>query len=174
MSDGKISTDLCVKSIFRYQFPHYTLPHPDHTKRSVVFSQTLRVSGISSDKSDIFKHPEKNEVMVFESEDVLRISLKRRWKKISLLWKYRNTKRDKLLKVVPFVVTYHLMSNVILKYLDLYIEKKVKRVLTPQPIIQFWSVRKLGSYLVRAKVYPTKKTKGFFKLCKMFRGLCKC
>ena len=59
MSDGKISTDLCVKSIFRYQFPHYTLPHPDHTKRSVVFSQTLRVSGISSDKSDIFKHPEK-------------------------------------------------------------------------------------------------------------------
>ena len=65
LSDGKISTDLCVKSIFKYQFPHYTLPHPDHTKCSVVFSQTLRVSGISSDKSDIFKHPEKNEVMVF-------------------------------------------------------------------------------------------------------------
>ena len=53
LSDGKISTDLCVKSVFRYQFLHYTLPHPDHTKRSVVFSQALRVSGISSDKSDI-------------------------------------------------------------------------------------------------------------------------
>ena len=41
--DGKISADLFVKSTDRHQFLHYTPSHPEHTKRSIVFSQALRV-----------------------------------------------------------------------------------------------------------------------------------
>ena len=56
LSDGNISRDLYVKPTDRHQFLHYTSPHPDHTKRSIVFSQALRVSRICSEKSDFLKH----------------------------------------------------------------------------------------------------------------------
>ena len=45
LSDGNISTDLYVKPTDRHQFLHYTSSHTDHTKRSIVFSQALRVVG---------------------------------------------------------------------------------------------------------------------------------
>ena len=66
------------------------------------------------------------------------------------------------MKAFPFVMTYHpqlkSMKKVILKYLDLlYMDNKVKRVFTPKPMISFRSARKLSSFLVRAKVYPTEK-----------------
>ena len=65
-------------------------------------------------------------------------------------------------------MTYHpklrSMNKVTLKYLDLlYIDNEVKRVFTPKPIISFGSARKLISYLVRAKLYPTKRTVGSYK-----------
>ena len=55
-------------------------------------------------------------------------------------------------------------KNVILKYLDLlYMDNEVKRVFTPKPMISFRSARKLSSYLVRAKLYPTERTVGSYK-----------
>ena len=59
LSDCKISTDLYVKSKDRHQFLHHTLSHTDHTKRSIVFGQVLRVSEICSKKSDFLKHLEQ-------------------------------------------------------------------------------------------------------------------
>ena len=50
--DGKISTDLFVKSTDCHQFLHYTSTHPEHTKRSIVFRQVLRVTRICSYESD--------------------------------------------------------------------------------------------------------------------------
>ena len=83
-------------------------------------------------------------------------------KKVKFASKNRNTKRGKSLKAVPFVMTYHpklkSMKKLILKYLDLlYMENEVKRVFTPKPMISFRSARKLSSYLVRAKLYPTER-----------------
>ena len=55
------------------------------------------------------------------------------------------------------------MKKVILKYLYLlYMDKEVKRVFTPKPMISFQSARKLSSYLVRAKLYPTERTLGSY------------
>ena len=48
-----------VKPTDRYHFLYYTSFYPDHTKRSIVFSQALRVSWICSEKSDFLKHLEK-------------------------------------------------------------------------------------------------------------------
>ena len=42
-------------------------------------------------------------------------------------------------------------------------DKDVKRVFTPKRMISFRSARKLSSYLVRAKLYPTERTAGSFK-----------
>ena len=44
LKQGKIETDLQVKSTGRHQYLHYTSSHPEHTKRSMVFSQSLRIS----------------------------------------------------------------------------------------------------------------------------------
>ena len=72
------------------------------------------------------------------------------------------------MKTVRFVVTYHpkrkSMNKVMLKYLVLlYMDKEVKKVFIPKPMISFQSARKLSTYLVRAKLYHTKKTVGFYK-----------
>ena len=42
LSDGKFTTGLYVKSTNRYHDLHYTLSHPDPTKRLIVYSQVVR------------------------------------------------------------------------------------------------------------------------------------
>ena len=39
LSNGYLSTDLHIKSTDRHQLLHYTSSHPDHTKRSIVYSR---------------------------------------------------------------------------------------------------------------------------------------
>ena len=71
-------------------------------------------------------------------------------KKIKFTSKNRNTKRTKSLKVVPFVITYHLklksMNKVIFQYLDLLLWiRNLKGCLPLKPIISFRSARKQSS-----------------------------
>ena len=42
-------------------------------------------------------------------------------------------------------------------------DNEVKKVFSPKPMISFRSARKLSSYLVRAKLYPTGRTVGCYK-----------
>ena len=49
-------------------------------------------------------------------------------KKVKLTSKNRNTKRDKSLKVIPFVMTYHSKFNM---------DKDFKKVFTPKPMFSF-------------------------------------
>ena len=94
------------------------------TIHPIVSSQNLlRVSRICYNKSDFLKISKKWS-HAFWSEDTITILLKMRWKK----------EREKSLKVVPFVVTYHpkreLINKVILQYFDLvYMARKLKRCL---------------------------------------------
>ena len=106
LSDGNISTNLYVKPTDRHQILHYTSFHPDHTKRSIVFSQALRVSRICSEKSDFLKHLEKRKSWFsvrWYSEDLVESEME----KVKFASKNRNIKRGKSLKAVPFVMTYH-------------------------------------------------------------------
>ena len=106
LSDGIISTDLYVKATDRHHFLHYTLSHPDQSKRSIVFSQALRVSRICSEKSDLLKHFEKMKSW-FLVRGYLKNLIESEMKKVKLKSKNRNTNRGKSLKAVPFVMTYH-------------------------------------------------------------------
>ena len=51
-------------------------------------------------------------------------------------------------------------------------DEEVKRVFTPGPMVLFRSSRKLSSYLMRAKLYPTEKVVGFFKCNKPQNLVC--
>ena len=48
LKDRKITTELHVKPTDRHQYLHFSSTHPNHTKRSLVFSQTLRMSRLCS------------------------------------------------------------------------------------------------------------------------------
>ena len=43
-SSGKLQTSLYVKPTDCHQYLHFQSSHPKHTKKSIVYSQTLRVS----------------------------------------------------------------------------------------------------------------------------------
>ena len=58
LSNGYLSPDLHIKSTERHQFLQYTSSHPDHTKRSIIYCQALRISRICSNKSDFLNHLE--------------------------------------------------------------------------------------------------------------------
>ena len=71
-------------------------------------------------------------------------------------------------KGIPLVVTYHpllkSLSAIIDKKLSiLYMNKEVKKVFNPRPIVSFRSASKSNSYLVRTKLYPLDRTVGSYK-----------
>ena len=167
MSDGNVSIDLYVKPTGRQQFIHYTSSRTYHTKRSIVFSQELRVSRICSEKSDFLKHLEKMKSW-FLVRGYPEYLIESDMKKVKFASKNRNTKGGKSFKAIPFVMTYHPKLNslkeIILKYLDLlYTGDKVKRVFTHKPMISFRRARKVSKYLVRAKLYLTERIVGSCK-----------
>ena len=59
LKDEKITTDLRVKPTDRHQYLHFSSAHPNHTKHSVVFNQTLSISRLCSNKSDFERNKEK-------------------------------------------------------------------------------------------------------------------
>ena len=54
--DRKIFTDLHIKEADTPWHLHYTSPHSYHTKRSIVYSQALRVSRIYPLENDFIRH----------------------------------------------------------------------------------------------------------------------
>ena len=84
--------------------------------------------------------------------------------------KFSNTSGDKktLTNRIPLVTTCHPLlkdfAKVIKKHLHLlHINDKVKKAFTPGPMVSFHGVRKLISYLMRAKPYPLERLVGSFK-----------
>ena len=43
LSEGQLETDLYIKPTYTHQYLDYSSSHPEHTKRSIVFSQGLGV-----------------------------------------------------------------------------------------------------------------------------------
>ena len=56
LTDGKIVTDLYCKSTDSHQYLHYDSCHVEHIKRSIIFSETLRLKTICCQKSDLNSH----------------------------------------------------------------------------------------------------------------------
>ena len=57
LSGGELNKNLYIKPRDRHQYLHFTSFHPNHTKRSNVYSQALRVSRIHSRECEILSPP---------------------------------------------------------------------------------------------------------------------
>ena len=53
--DNKLSTNLYIKPTDMHQYLHYSSSHPDHTKRSIVYSQALRLNRVCSVEADFVR-----------------------------------------------------------------------------------------------------------------------
>ena len=54
--ENRLLTDLYIKPTDTHQYLHYTPSHSYHTKKSIIYNQTLRLSGICSKESDFVNH----------------------------------------------------------------------------------------------------------------------
>ena len=52
LKNGNITTDFYVKPTDHHQYLHFSSAHSNHTKRSIVFSQTLCMSRLGYNESD--------------------------------------------------------------------------------------------------------------------------
>ena len=82
--------------------------------------------------------------------------------------------RNKLVKGVPF--PYHPMLKSLCKILHdnihlLHVNEEVRKTFTPGPMISLRTPRKIGSFLIRVKLYPLKRIVGSRKCGKEMRSL---
>ena len=109
LKDAKITTDLHVKPPDRNQYLHFSSAHPNHTKCSVVFSQTLHMSRLYSKESDVEQNKEKMRSWFIKREYPQKpIDSEIRRVKFSIK---ETNKKNKSQNGVPFVVTYHPLLN---------------------------------------------------------------
>ena len=93
------------------------------------------------------------------------ISAKMDQVKFSNIERKRNGKTQKGIRLV---MTYQSLlkslgsivnNNIYLLHMD----QEIKRTFTPQPMVSYWSARKLSNYLVRGKLYPIERKVGSCK-----------
>ena len=148
LSNGDLSTDLHIKSTDRQQFLHYISSHPDHTKRSIIYSQALRISRICSNKSDFLKHLESMKSW-YEVRGYPNKSVEQEMEKVKLLKKGNMVRQRDPRKGVTVVLTYHTlfksMGKIINKNLNLlYMDNEVEKLFTPKPMTSFRNARKIA------------------------------
>ena len=169
LSNSKIVTDLYIKTTDRHQYLHYESSHPNHTKRSIIYSQCLRISRICSYKKDFDRHMKELRLWFIRRGYPGQL-IDSEMKKVK--FSGANCNKDnincKANKGVPLVITYHpklkSINSVINKKLYLLqMDSEVKRVFAAKPMVSFRGARKVSSYLVRAKLYPLERTTGSLK-----------
>ena len=156
LSNGHLMTNMYVKPADCHQYLDYSSSHPNHIKRSIVYSQFLRARMLCSLESDFLKHYTKMKSW-FLKRGYPKNMIHEDMKKVK--FSEKGSKKSKGSKGVPFVVTYHpslnCLSCIIKDNLNiLFMSCEPKAVFSPGPMISFRSAHRTSSYLVRAKLYP--------------------
>ena len=142
-----------IKPTDRHLYLHYLSAHSYHTEKSVVFSQTLRISRLCSSEKDFEDHKEEMKSWFRKREypgNLIRSEMNN--VKFSN-FRPKNSDNNNNMKGIPLVVTYYPLLKSLSGIIDnslsiLHMDKEVKKVFTPQPMVSFRSARKLNSYLL--------------------------
>ena len=104
LTKGKLITDLHIKPTDCHQYLHYSSGHPEHAKRSIVYSQLLRVSRICSRENDFNRH-KYNMKIWFKKRGYPGNITENEMKKVK--FPPCNKAQRKNSNGIAFVVTYH-------------------------------------------------------------------
>ena len=110
--NGKLENTVHIKPTDRHQYLHYSSSNPEHTKRSIVFSQALRVSRICSREKDFQDHCLQMRSWFLKRKYPEKL-IDNEMKKVR--FSAANLQNKKREKGVPFVVTYHPILNSLTK-----------------------------------------------------------
>ena len=102
--NGRLESTVHVKPTDRHQYLHYSSSHPEHTKRSIVFSQTLHDSRICSHEKDFRDHCLQMRSWFLKRKYPEQL-IDNEMKKVRFF--PANLQNKNCEKGVPFVVTYH-------------------------------------------------------------------
>ena len=165
---SRIITDLYWKPTDGHQYLYYDSCDVDHIKRSIIFSQTLRLKRLCSENNDLNVHVEDLKTWFRKREHPHYLTKKQVEKAPRLTPSDENN--SKKVNGLSLVVTYNPafknLLQVIRKNLQLfYADELVRKVFSPAPFASFKSTRNLKSYLVRSKIYPLERKVGSEK-CK--------
>ena len=103
---NKLTADLHTKSTDKHQYLHSTSAHQAHTKRSIIYSQTLRMSRICSYKTDFEKHLVDMKSW-FQARGYLNDLIQKEMNKVKFSGHWDKNKAKKESKGVPLVITFH-------------------------------------------------------------------
>ena len=165
--DNQLITDLYIKPTDTHQYLHASSCHVYHCKKSIPYSQALRLSRICSENYLFDKRCNDLEMRLKErgySDKLVRQQIlnARKLKKAEILNKPKDKIKEKRLVLN---VTYHpafsklkkVMSNI---HILLTPDQEHNRVFKEVPIIGFRRAKSLKDLLVRAKVPPLYKKEG--------------
>ena len=175
---NRLVSDLYVKPTDTHQYLHATSCHVYHIKKSIPYSQTLRLNRICSEQSFFDKRCNELEKWLmargYSAKLVREQVLKgRKFSRNELL---DREKREKDKTPITFNVTYHpafskmksILSDI---HLLLTPDSEHRKVFEDIPLVGFKNGKSLKNYLVRAKVpkiYSPDNLPGSFK-CKSKR-----
>ena len=179
VEDKRLEYELYTKPTDCHQYLHYKSCHPNHIKRSIIYSQALRVS-------KRYCNLEKSKTKLREMENwFLNRCYPRKLVKEQMVkanthintnhYSVAQTDKNERSEIgIPLVLTFHPAMSIMGKYIRrnltaLYQTKKLKEVFTPSPFVSFRNCKTVKDKLVRAKLPPTNDKKGTFH-CK--HGAC--
>ena len=139
ISQEKFGTDLHIKPTERHHYLYYSSSHPGHTKRSIVYCQTLKVGRVCSHEADFRKHTTKMKSWFLKCHYSNNV-MEKEMKKVKFC-KISSSRKDNA-KSLPLVVTYlpglKNINQIINKNLHLlYMDQEVKKAFTPKPMVFF-------------------------------------
>ena len=169
-------TDLYIKSTDTHQYLHTSSCHVYHSKKSILYSQALRLNKIFSENSFYDKLCNELEVWLrgqgYSDKLVRQQILKpRKRKRKDLLNDMKDERNNYKLK---FNITYHpnfsnLKDTVLFLHLLLTPGEEHRKVFHKVPIFGFRRAKSLKDILVRAKIPPVQKNEWFCGPCKKSR-----
>ena len=101
---GKLETNLDIKLSDRHQYFYYSSSHPGQTKRSIFYSQTLRVSRVCSHEAAFRKYTTEMKSWFLKCR-YLNDVIQKEMKKVKF-FRISSARKDNI-KGVQLVVSYH-------------------------------------------------------------------
>ena len=119
LSENKLYADLYIKPTDKHQYLHYFSSHPDQTKKSIIYSQTLRLSRLCSKEINFIQH--KSEMKSLFLKRGYPVALIQNEMDEVKFKRERIQRREGITKGVPLVITYHPLlkgvGNILRKHL---------------------------------------------------------